>query len=372
MKKQIAIIGGGIAGLALSIDLCKRGIDVILIEKGSYPRHKVCGEYVAMESKRYLEFICPELSKTLVPEINIFKLSATGSGFYETALDPGGFGISRYKLEMMLYNQALEQGVTIWLNCKANEINADKFNGQFTIKTSRGAVNANLICNASGRKSNFESGNTASYQNGVNYVGVKYHVQMDRDSKVIEIHNFPGGYCGISSIEDNLSSLCYIVNSQMLKTAGNSIKRLEKTILSKNKQLEKIFHSSTFKDPQPLTISGINFLIKNPVSPDVIFLGDSAGSIAPITGNGMSMALRSAATLAEIIDHYLSNNLSSNYVRKAYSSFWNKEFSKRIKLSRYFQRLSESSSLTNFTIQILNTFPALGKQLIKQTHGRPF
>ena len=49
MKCDVAIIGGGLAGLSLSIDLRKRGFSVVVIEKGNYPRHKVCGEYISME-----------------------------------------------------------------------------------------------------------------------------------------------------------------------------------------------------------------------------------------------------------------------------------------------------------------------------------
>jgi len=45
-----AIIGGGLAGLALSIQLSKKGYRVILFEKEQYPFHKVCGEYISMES----------------------------------------------------------------------------------------------------------------------------------------------------------------------------------------------------------------------------------------------------------------------------------------------------------------------------------
>ncbi len=50
-----AIIGGGLAGLALSIQLAKKGYKTILFEKEQYPFHKVCGEYISMESWPFLE-----------------------------------------------------------------------------------------------------------------------------------------------------------------------------------------------------------------------------------------------------------------------------------------------------------------------------
>ncbi len=42
-----AIIGGGLAGLSLSIQLAKAGFKVVLFEKEKYPYHKVCGEYLS-------------------------------------------------------------------------------------------------------------------------------------------------------------------------------------------------------------------------------------------------------------------------------------------------------------------------------------
>jgi flavin-dependent dehydrogenase len=101
MRTDIAIIGGGIAGLSLSIDLKKRGYNIVVIEKGDYPRHKVCGEYISMESYNYLHKICPTLFEFKLPKINNFKLSSTGKKEFNTALGLGGFGISHYFLQRL-------------------------------------------------------------------------------------------------------------------------------------------------------------------------------------------------------------------------------------------------------------------------------
>jgi flavin-dependent dehydrogenase len=46
-KYDVAIIGGGLAGLSLSIQLAKKNYSVVLFEKEKYPFHKVCGEYIS-------------------------------------------------------------------------------------------------------------------------------------------------------------------------------------------------------------------------------------------------------------------------------------------------------------------------------------
>jgi len=372
MTYNIAIIGGGLAGLSLSIDLREKGYDVIVIEKGNYPRHKVCGEYISMESHSYVQAICPALSGLDLPVINKFGLSSTGKNQFNTALDLGGFGISRYLLEKMLFDKACSVGVIFMTDTKATNVFFEPDTGACKIETTHGDVCALLACNASGRKSNFETKEKANRPVGTNYVGVKYHIKITRDPTLIEIHNFPGGYCGISNIEDSKSCLCYIVNSKQLNSVQNSIPELEKQFLYKNNNLRILFNEAEFLFKKPVIISGINFRIKEPYKGDLFSLGDAVGSIAPITGNGMSNALRSASTLAQMADNYFSKQVTYRQLIDNYTHFWNKEFSKRIKISRDFQKLSEYPLLTNLSIGILNTFPYLAKSIIRQTHGERF
>ena len=372
MTEPIVIIGGGLAGLALSVDLSRRGYAVTVIEKGNYPRQKVCGEYISMESHRYLLSLCPALAAIDLPVITQFKLSSTGKKEFSTALDLGGFGVSRYLLEDLLYKEAQQAGAIFMLNTKASDIQYDQANERYAVKTSDGVINASLVCNSSGRKSNFEAKSKEDRNMGTNYVGVKYHVWLERDPKQIEIHNFPGGYCGISSIEEGKACLCYIVNSEKLKNVHNSIQQLEQQCLYQNSNLKQIFTEAEFIFKQPVTISGINFLIKDQATEHSFFLGDSAGSIAPITGNGMSMALRSASVLAGYVDDHFSKDTPRQELVSNYSKFWNRQFSARIRLSRHLQKLSENPGLANMTIGLFNVFPSLARGVIRQTHGRPF
>jgi flavin-dependent dehydrogenase len=372
MKYDVVIIGGGLAGLSLSIDLRKRGYVVAVIEKGDYPRHKVCGEYISMESHNYLEKNCPSLSSLHLPVISNFKITSGSKKQFTTKLDLGGFGISRFLLEELLFKEAQKQGVHFMLNTKAQKINYSPDEHAYNIKTNSGDVTTTLVCNATGRRSNLATTEKQNNSTSVNYVGIKYHIKLPRNPDLIEIHNFPGGYCGISNIEDDKACLCYIVNSKYLNAVNNSIPELEGTYLYKNSNLEKIFTTAEFIFNEPVTISGIDFQIKKSSTDDAFFLGDSAGQMAPILGNGMSMALRSANALADYIDQYFSERISRQQLVLNYTSFWKKQFSPRIKLSRYLQKLSESPLLTQLTIGVFNVFPSLARGIIKRTHGEPF
>ncbi len=67
MQYDVAIVGGGLAGLSLSILLSKKGYQVILFEKEKYPFHKVCGEYISMESWNFIE----SLGLNLLSELDL-------------------------------------------------------------------------------------------------------------------------------------------------------------------------------------------------------------------------------------------------------------------------------------------------------------
>ncbi|WP_317045319.1 FAD-dependent oxidoreductase [Formosa algae] len=63
---DVIIVGGGLAGLSSAIHLSKGNLNVLVIEKNSYPKHKVCGEYISNEVLPYLNFL----------DIDVFKLGA--------------------------------------------------------------------------------------------------------------------------------------------------------------------------------------------------------------------------------------------------------------------------------------------------------
>ena len=73
---DVVIIGGGLAGLTLAITLAKEGRTIALIEKESYPFHKVCGEYISLESWDFLLRCGVPLQELNLPIIKQLKITA--------------------------------------------------------------------------------------------------------------------------------------------------------------------------------------------------------------------------------------------------------------------------------------------------------
>ena len=116
-ETEVLIIGGGLAGLTAAIHLSKNGIDVLLIEKNDFPKHKVCGEYISLESWNFLESLGIPLSKLNLPVIKQLEVSSPNGNIFKHELPLGGFGISRYKLDEMLANIARQHNVLLLVKC---------------------------------------------------------------------------------------------------------------------------------------------------------------------------------------------------------------------------------------------------------------
>src|SRR5687768_11738942 len=151
---DVAIIGGGLAGLSLSIQLAKEGCSVVLFEKEKYPFHKVCGEYISLESWNFIEQLGLPLSQMNLPIIKKLIVSAPNGKKIESDLDPGGFGISRYILDYDLSQIAKQNGVKVFEETKVNEIVFDK--NFFTISTSASKYESKIAAGTFGKRSNLD------------------------------------------------------------------------------------------------------------------------------------------------------------------------------------------------------------------------
>src|SRR6185437_15685667 len=273
-----AIIGGGLAGLSLSILLSKAGYKTILFEKEKYPFHKVCGEYISLESWNFIEKLGLELSNLSLPIIKKLIVSSPNGNTITTNLDLGGFGISRFFLDNELKKIALEKGVIIYEETKVTDVLfADEI---FTVKYNGGEVFSKIVAGSFGKRSNLDVKWKRNFINQKtdklnNYIGVKYHVKINLPADTIALHNFENGYCGVSKIENGVSCLCYLTTAENLKNNHNSIKEMEKNILFKNPFLKEIFTESEFVFKEPVTISQISFDKKDQIENHILMLGDS-------------------------------------------------------------------------------------------------
>ena len=372
---DLAIAGGGLAGLALSIQIAKAGYSVVLFEKEHYPFHRVCGEYVSLESWNFLHHLGVDLSSLNVSYIKRLQVSDISGVCFEQPLPLGGFGISRYKLDHTIAQIAKQTGAIIHEQTRVNDIQFSK--DHFSIESTKGNFKARVVAGSFGKRSNLDVKwkrpfIVAKKNKLNNYIGVKYHIRYKFPDDLIALHNFKKGYCGISKVEEDKYCLCYLTTAGNLQSSNNDIRKMEQTILSTNPHLKKIFDECEMLWKEPVTISQISFDKKNLVEDHVLMIGDAAGMITPLCGNGMSMAMHASKIASEQILKFLGGTISRETMEQEYVKKWNKLFANRLKTGRMLQRLFDSQWLTTLTVRLGRSFPSLIRSLIRQTHGDPF
>ncbi len=369
--KNVVIIGGGISGLLTAIQLGNAQIPTIVIEKKNYPFHRVCGEYISNETVPFLKSLNLFPEKFNPPFIRRFQLSSMNGKNEILPLDLGGFGISRYAFDNFLYERAKMLGVTFLLNEEVEKCLFDQ--ERFKLTTQSSQLEADLVVGAFGKRSKMDMHLQRGFINKRSpYVGVKYHIMTDHSSDLIALHNFKGGYCGISNVEADKTNLCYLTHRDNIRQY-KSIREMEEAIMFKNPLLKSIFKNSQFLFDKPETINEISFETKLPVENHILMTGDAAGMITPLCGNGMAMAMHSSKILSElIIDQFAKKNLDRDVLEKNYIMKWNKLFKGRLWFGRQVQKLFGNEWASNLTVKLAINVRPLAKMIIKGTHGDPF
>ena len=371
-QTEYIVMGGGVAGLTLATLLAQAGRTVRVIEKGNYPSHKVCGEYVSNEVLPFLEQTGLLTDRNILPKITQFTLSDIDGNSAHLELDLGGFGISRYLFDYELMSRARESGAIICMNERAESITFS--NNAFRVETNQNSYSAPWLVGAFGKRSVIDRYlNRPFMQKRSPYLGVKYHVFNAAIPKnTVALHNFRGGYCGVNAVENDHVNICYLAHRDLLKQTG-SIDGLEKQILFKNPRIHEIFEQSEFLWEKPEVINEISFETKSPVEGNIFMCGDAAGMITPLCGNGIAMAIHSAKILANVLLSTASDTLNKRAeLEKRYTSEWKRTFETRLNTGRHIQQLFGKGRLSGLTVQLGKTLPAVGHWLMKQTHGEPF
>lgn len=367
---DIIIIGGGLAGLVSAIHLCKAGLAVVLIEKNEYPKHKVCGEYVSNEVLPYLQQLGADPMTTGAKRINRFLLSTTRGKTIETKLPLGGFGVSRYTLDQFLFQKAIENKCTV-LQDTVTDVHFE--NDMFRVFTKEGhELTAKIVIGAFGKRSNMDVKLERDFiKNRSPFVAVKTHLKGDFPDDLVALHNFKGGYCGISMVENGNLNACYIANYKSFQQHKN-VDTFREEVLCRNPHLRSVFENSVPVFEQPLTISQVSFSNKTTVEDHMLLCGDAAGMIHPLCGNGMAMAIHSAKIASElIIDHFNKKKPARRDLEDAYSRMWNTAFKTRVTTGRVLQPFFGKDGLTRAIMYGLTHIPAVLPAIIRHTHGKP-
>lgn len=364
VKFDVVIAGAGPAGSSAAIHLARGGLRVLLVEQKKFPRPKLCGEFISPECLRHFQNLGAAEAMSGAQPSALTETVFYSPGGHHVAVPSSWFGgsaalgLSRAVMDDVLLRRAESCGVTVLEGVTITEpiISDSKVLGVRLKKDGREhECFAPLTIDATGRAHILTRKlNTGEPKSKPTLIAFKVHLRNTHVAPgACEIYFYPDGYGGLSTVENNISNLCFITSAKQVKRHGSNPDVIVRELLMKNRRA-----AYTLADAQPesewLSASWERFGRRQP-SPitGLLAIGDSAAFIDPFTGSGMLMALESGELVSKVIvrnQNKLAESVAS--IGAAYASEYIRKFDSRLRICGWLRRAAFNPRLAGLGIAI--------------------
>ena len=378
------VIGAGPAGASAAILLARSGWQIALIEKAAFPRRKVCGECIAASNLPLLDALgigdaVRERSGAELKRVALMSGEKTLVAPLPMAGDrsaPWGRALGREVLDTLLVEQAVAAGVALWQPSSLQSIGGRP--GRFTcsIRSEGGsidkagsgpmqgfrAIEAPLVIAAHGswEPLPFERAQARQSRHPDSLLAFKSNFAgADIAADLLPVLAFAGGYGGMVIADDGLATLACCIREDRLAAlratapgarAGDVV---EHYLGERVDGVARALRGATRQGP---------WLSTGPIRPgirlgrrqgghegeDGVFrIGNAAGEAHPIVGEGISMALQSAALLAALIAPQRASIVDADrspaaqrLLRQLHAATWRRHFAQRLRLAALFANVA--------------------------------
>lgn len=305
--REIIIAGGGLAGLSLGVALRRCGVPVIIREAASYPRHRVCGEFISGVAVEELEALGIADLFHSAPRHRRTAWFDETQLLLQRDLPDAAYGLSRHALDMAL---------------------AERFGslGGILSTGERHTQDAEGVVWASGRM----KGNSP-------WMGLKAHFSGLELSADLEVHLARTAYVGLTRVENGLVNVSGLFKRERPAISGDQASPLHTAI--REAGLHKLADRLQAAQMDAASLKGINhFALGWQVKrPGAVCIGDAAAMIPPFTGNGMTMAFQSAITALQPLCDWSAGTLSWSEAAERIAHAQLQRFSTRLRWARLLQ-----------------------------------
>jgi len=359
---DVIIAGAGPAGSSAAIHLACGGVRVLLVEQKKFPRPKLCGEFISPECRRHFETLGVADAMT-----GSDPASITETVFYSTRGHhvtipsswfggPAALGLSRAVMDNVLLRRAQSCGVTVIEGATITEPIVDKdivrgvklkLNGDEQHHTAPLTIDATGRARILTRKLNSHGPKSKP-----KLIAFKVHLRNTRVAPgACEIYFYPDGYGGLSSVEGDVSNLCFIISAEQVKRHHSNPDLVMREMVMKNhRAAHTLEHAQS--ESEWLSASWERFGRQQP-SPakGLLAIGDSAAFIDPFTGSGMLMALETGELVAHVINRHRTE-LTTPALATEYTNEYVEKFDSRLRLCAWLRRAAFSPRLAGLGIAL--------------------
>ena len=364
---DLVVIGGGPAGASAAITAARAGVRVLLLEKGDFPRHKVCGEFVSGEALHLLHSLladAPETRSLLsrVPRINGVRLFLDGRTVH-VPVDPPAASLARYEMDAALWQAAQAAGVVARTKTPVLSITS---RDPFQIYTSTGRYSARAVIDTAGRWSSLTE-HPPELARTPRWIGLKAHYEEESPAPTTDLYFFEGGYCGMQPVhlgeepDPTRIVVCTMVRADVA-TRLEEVFELEPRLLKRSRGWKPL--------SEPIATAPLLFRQPTPVRDSVLRAGDAAGFVDPFVGDGMSLALRSGALAVESLLPFLRGEASLAAATAAYSRSYSNCIAPVFRASSFLRRmLALPFAVRQPVLRVLERVPALPRMMMSKTRS---
>ncbi len=381
---DVVVAGGGPAGCSAAIHLAAAGSRVLLCEAHPYPHDKLCGEFLSPECVPLLNElgVWPTVGALAPALIDTACLTAPGGAAWETRLPAPAWGLTRRALDAALAERARAAGVDLREGVTVSGIEGNLRDGfrveLITREAARAPVRARAVIAAHGKRAGLDRVLDRRFlARPQPFLALKRHFHGPPLPGRIELHTFPGGYCGMSALEgaagggEGAANVCLLAHTSAWQRTGAKGPKAADMFIgwirTQNPRLEAWLGRATPLGDRWLSIAQVPFGPKRAVVGEVLMAGDSAGLVAPLAGDGIAMALRGGQMAAEHIQRFLEGESPPAAITASYARAWRREFGGRVRVGRLAQALMLRPDIFGLALRLLNAVPSLGRYFVTRT-----
>jgi flavin-dependent dehydrogenase len=362
------VIGGGPAGATAAILLARAGRPITLIERTSAPADKVCGDFLsaeAIDAVVSLGVDLPALAPAPITHVRLLH----GNRVATTHLPFAALGLTRRALDEALLQQAVLSGAAVQRGHTVRGV--ARSNESMRLDCGAlGRIDADTVFLATG-KHDLRGATRAGSNTGL--VGLKMYyapdpAQLEALRHHVELVLFAGGYAGLQCVESDQAVLCVLVPAARLRAADAQWDRLLDSLTHECPHLALRLTGARALLERPLAVAGLPYghvHAPNPREcPGLFRLGDQAAVIASFTGDGVALALASAALASRMW-------LAQGNAAASYHRVWARQLAPQMHLSSLIHRACRAPIAQPWLLEACRAWPGLMRLAAARTRIAP-